>query len=103
MFPNRVRAIVRDERGINLVLSDKDDVPSSPPIYVRISDGKNCSSVITFSGQEIQIAGQKLSVLMEGDGGIILAGNGFVWEGGKQICASKNWEIQARSLGSITM
>ena len=35
MFPNRVRAIVRDERGRNLILSDQADVPISPPIYVR--------------------------------------------------------------------
>ena len=29
MFPNRVRAIVEDEHGVNLVLSDNDDVPVS--------------------------------------------------------------------------
>src|SRR5882724_8693653 len=59
MFPNQVRAIVEDERGLNLVLSDSDNVPVSPPLYVRICDGKHCSSLVTFSGQEIQIAGQK--------------------------------------------
>jgi hypothetical protein len=79
MFPNRVRAIVRDERGMNLVLSDNEDVPVSTPIYVRICDGQNCSSLVTFSGQEIQIAGQKLTVLAEADGGIIVEGNQFAW------------------------
>src|SRR5208282_6112952 len=49
MFPNRVRAIVQDERGINLVLSDNADVPVSPPLYVRICDGEHCSSLVTFS------------------------------------------------------
>jgi hypothetical protein len=63
MFPNQVRAIVQDERGINLVLSDRNDVPVSTPIYVRICDGKHCSSLVTFSGQEIQVAGQKVTVL----------------------------------------
>ena len=59
MFPHQVRAIVEDEHGLNLVLSDTDDVPVSPPLYVRISDGKHCSSFVTFSGQEIQVAGQR--------------------------------------------
>src|ERR1035438_10786731 len=31
LFPNRVRAIVQDERGLNLVLSDNDAVPASTP------------------------------------------------------------------------
>ena len=56
MFPNRIRAIVEDEHGLNLVLSDSDNVPVSAPIYIRICDGKHCSSLVTFSGHEIQIA-----------------------------------------------
>jgi hypothetical protein len=103
MFPNRVRAIVRDERGLNLVLSDREDVPASTPIYVRICDGNRCSSLVTFSGQEIQIAGQKLTVLSEADGGIILEGSKFLWSGGKQLYAEKNIKIEARNLGPAEM
>lgn len=103
MFPNRVRAIVRDQRGLNLVLSDHENVPASTPIYVRICDGAHCSSMVTFSGQEIQIDGQTLTVLSEANGGIILEGNGFLWENGKPLYAAKNLQIQARNLGSITM
>jgi hypothetical protein len=47
MFPNRLRAIVQDERGLNLVLSDSDDLPASPPLYIRICDGEHCSSFVT--------------------------------------------------------
>jgi hypothetical protein len=98
MFPNRVRAIVHDERGMNLVLSDRDNVPASTPIYVRICDGKNCSSLVTFSGQEIQIGGQKLTVLSEADGGIILEGNKFVWSTDTHNYAYKGLRIEARAL-----
>jgi len=96
MFPNRVRAIVRDERGINLVLSDKEDVPVSTPIYVRICDGKNCSSLVTFSGQEIQVAGQKVTVLSEAHGGIILEGNRFVWSSGGGGQLKRGMKIEAK-------
>jgi hypothetical protein len=103
MFPHRVRAILRDEHGMNLVLSDREDVPASTPIYVRICDGKQCSSLVTFSGQEIQIAGQTLTVLSEANGGIILEGKEFLWANGKSLHAAKNLRIQAENLGAITM
>jgi hypothetical protein len=103
MFPNQVRAIVEDEHGINLVLSDTGDVPVSTPIYVRICDGKQCSSLVTFSGQEIQIAGQKLTVLSDARGGIILTGNQFVWSNTGQIAAQNNLKISAKHLNSVSM
>lgn len=103
MFPNRVRAIVQDEHGLNLVLSDNDDVPASPPLYVRICDGKHCSSLVTFSGQEIQIAGQKITVLADARGGIILTGNQFVWSNTERTYAGKHLKIEAKNLGAVAM
>jgi hypothetical protein len=98
MFPNQVRAIVEDEHGLNLVLSDSSDVPVSPPIYVRICDGKHCSSLVTFSGQEIQIAGQKVTVLSDTQGGIILTGNQFVWSNTDRTYADDRLKIEAKNL-----
>jgi hypothetical protein len=103
MFPNRVRAIVQDERGINLVLSDNADVPVSPPLYVRICDGEHCSSFVTFSGQEIQIAGQKVTVLADTHGGVILAGQHFIWSDNERVYAAGHLKITAKNLGSIPM
>lgn len=103
MFPNRVRAIVQDERGLNLVLSEHDDIPASTPIYVRICDGKHCASLVTFSGQEIQIAGQKLTVLSDARGGIILTGNRFVWSNTERSHAGSRLKIEANNLGPVAM
>ncbi len=103
LFPNRVRAIVQDEHGLNLVLSDNADVPVSSPIYVRICDGKHCSSLVTFSGQEIQIAGQKLTVLSQPNGGIILEGNQFVWSNTDRNYAGNHLKIEAKNLGLAAM
>lgn len=103
MFPNRVRAIVQDERGLNLVLSDTDDVPVSAPIYVRICDGRHCSSLVTFSGQEIQIAGQKVTVLSDAHGGIILTGRHFVWSDTERMNPGNALKIEARNLGATAM
>jgi hypothetical protein len=103
MFPNQVRAIVQDEHGLNLVLSENQDVPISTPIYVRICDGKHCSSLVTFSGQEIQVAGQKLTVLSGARGGIILTGNKFVWSNEGKNYAVNHLKIDAKNLGAMPM
>jgi len=103
MFPNRVRAIVQDERGMNMVLSDKEDVPATTPIYVRICDGQKCLSLVTFSGQEIQIAGQKMTVLAQSDGGVILDGGHFAWSSGGPAYAAKGLKIDAKNLKLAAM
>jgi hypothetical protein len=104
MFPNQIRAIVQDEDGgLKLVLSDHSDVPASPPLYVRISDGKHSSSFVTFSGQEIQVAGQNITVLADARGGIILAGSQFVWSSRERTSAAGHLKIEARNLGTVTM
>lgn len=103
MFPNQVRAIVRDTQGLKLVLTDGPEVPASNPIYVRISNGNISFSLVTFSGQEIQIAGQKLTVLSQPDGGIILEGDKFVWSSRETVYAGKKLGIEARNLDLTTM
>jgi hypothetical protein len=103
MFPNRLRAIVQDERGLSLILSESEDVPVSPPLYVRMCDGQHCSSFVTFSGQEIQVAGQKITVLADARGDIILTGNQFVWLNTRQIPAGKDMKIEAKNLAPAVM
>jgi len=98
MFPNQVRAIVKDRGGIHIVLSDHNNVPASIPLYVQICDGKNCSSLVTFSGQEIQIAGQKMTVLGDSQGGVILMGIDFVWSSDGKAYSDKGLKIEAKSL-----
>jgi hypothetical protein len=98
MFPNRVRAIVRDEHGLNLVLSDDDNVPDSTPLYIHICDGKECASVVTFSGQDFRIAGRQMTALSDAQGGIILMGKNFAWSSRERALAKSSLEIEARPL-----
>ena len=103
MFPNRVRAIVQDEHGVQLVLSDQADVPASTPIYVHICDGKQCSSLVTFSGQELEIAGQTVTVLSDARGGVIVAGSRFSWASDQPASTAGSLKIEARNLSAITL
>ncbi len=103
LFPDRVRAIVQDEHGMQLVLAEQPDVPASTPLWVKICDGKQCVALVTFSGQEIQVAGQKLTVLVNARGGIIFTGNRFAWSSDQPANAPGGLKIEARSLNSINL
>ncbi len=103
LFPNRVRAITQDEHGVQLVLADQADVPVSTPIYVHICNGKQCSSLVTFSGQELEIAGQKVTVLLNAEGGVIVAGPRFAWSSDQPARVSGGLKIEARRLSSINL
>jgi hypothetical protein len=101
MFPNRVRTIVSDEHGLNVELSDHEDIPVSPPLYVHICDGRQCSSFVTFSGQEIQAAGERITVLSDGQGGVILTSDQFVWSNEDHIHGANRLSIEARNLDKV--
>ncbi|HTB83787.1 MAG TPA: hypothetical protein VK742_09050 [Candidatus Sulfotelmatobacter sp.] len=98
MFPNQLRAIVRDQNGIKLELAEQADVPGSPPLLVRVCDGKACASFITFSGQEILLGDKKYTVLSGDDGGIILETEKFVWSSKTGGLGDKRMKISARVL-----
>jgi hypothetical protein len=98
MFPNQLRAIVRDQNGMKLDLADRPDVPVSPPLLVRVCDGKACASFVTFSGQEIQFADKKFTVLSGEDGGIILETEKFIWSSQTGGWGDKTMKISASVL-----
>jgi hypothetical protein len=98
MFPNQVRAIEQDENGLRLVLSEKPDVPASPPLWIRICEGKRCRTTVTFSGQNLQIAKEKVEVLADAQGQVMLVGDRLFWSGAERNSASGHLRIQARTL-----
>jgi hypothetical protein len=100
MFPNRVRAVVQDEHGLNVVLSDKDDVPASTPLWVKICDGKSCSAMVTFSGQQVRVNNNNWDVLADAQGRVIVTGNDTVWAAGSAQNSSGKYHIEAAELGS---
>jgi hypothetical protein len=104
MFPHRVKAIGQDQHGINLVLSDKEDVPASTPLWIKICDGKSCAAMVTFSGQEIKLGREELTVLTDAHGKIILEGNNFLWSNGDALLAGNDkLKIEAKTLAPVVL
>jgi hypothetical protein len=103
LFPYRVRAIVQDAQGVQLVLSDQPDVPASTPLWVKISDGKNSIALVTFSGQDLEIGGQPVTVLADARGGIILTGPRLAWASDQPDGLCGGLKIEAKNLNPITL
>ncbi len=98
MFPNRVRAIVKTESEWQLILSDDANVPASTPLWVEVRQGGRCTTLVTFSGQEVQVAGQKMTVLADAGNGVILVGDRFAWSSADSKAGLRDLKIQARPL-----
>lgn len=98
LFPNQVRAIIQDSSGTRLVLSERPDVPNSPPLWIRICNGKECRVVVTFSGQSFQVAKETVEVLADAQGQVMLVGDQLFWSAAEQSRSARSLRIQARPL-----
>jgi len=96
LFPHQLQAIVLDHNGPRMVLADAPSVPDSPPFYLRICGPKACESFVTFSGQQIEVRGEKCEVLADDNGRIFLAGQHHVWSERDSTSALR---IEAMPLG----
>ena len=100
MFPNQVRAIVVEQSGVKLDLSERPDVPSSPPVRVDVCRRQQCLTYITFSGQSIHLNGESCDVLADGQGHILLVGRDIVWTSGDPSRRPEAYHIEAGPLGA---
>jgi hypothetical protein len=101
LFPNRVRAIVQDESGLRLELADEANLPESAPLWVRIRQGGRTESFVTFSGQQIKVAGQQVTVLAGNQGKVLLVGDRFAWSTDEPGSPPGQFDIAARTLDTL--
>ena len=103
LFPNRVHAIVQDERGLRLELADEADLPNSTPLWVQFRQGGQTSSFVTFSGQQVEVAGQKLTVLAGGQDRVLVIGDRFVWSTEERQSAPGQFQVEAKPLNLVAV
>lgn len=102
VFPNRVRAIVIDDDGVSLDLSEKGDVPNSPPLRVQVCQSRQCRTYITFSGQQIRVGADRFDVFSDGLGHVLVVGRTLVWTSEKPTLQTGDYHIDAEKLGSAS-
>jgi hypothetical protein len=98
LFPNQVQALVLDAAGAHLVLAEQADVPSSPPLYVKITGPKGSQRFVTFSGQRIRVNGDSFEVLVDRQGEVLLVGRQSVWSSSEPGVKAGPYRIEARPL-----
>lgn len=100
MFPNQLQAIIWDKKGAHLILSETANVPNSTPLLVTIYNGQKSKSILTFSGQEIQVNGEKCEVLLDGKQNVLLVGEHRIWSS-DGVQNGKNVWIEAKAMGQL--
>ena len=98
LFPQRVRAIISDDSGVRLVLSERPDVPDSRPLWVSICQGTRCQTIVTFSGQQIQFADQSFEVFADAKDNVLLVGQRTVWSSSEPARPLASLKIRAKAL-----
>lgn len=100
LFPNQLQAIVFESSGPRLVLADKGNVAASPPLYLKICGPSGCKGILTFSGQQIQINGDRCDVLVDHSGTVIIAGQQFLWSSAQTSGKNGAYRIEAKAIES---
>lgn len=96
LFPGQIRAIERDESGLQLSLADTPTANSGPAVVLEIRNNGDSREIITFSGQTITIMGHSVTIHTSHDGRIILKGPDIEWMSGKANSTLPNLRIIAR-------
>lgn len=95
LFPHQVRAVILGPDGPQVVLSDRPNLPSAPPVVLRHCASDGCRTALTFSGQAVQLGQRQLEVLTDSRDGVIVAAEDGVWP-----LAKGPFQLSARILES---
>lgn len=98
LFPNQVRSIVRDESGLQMTLADEPDVKPTQALVLKVCEPRGCKEIITFSGQNIEVAGHTVTVRTENGGRVILDGERFLWSSDLKGNPAPGVHIESRRL-----
>jgi hypothetical protein len=79
LYPNQVKAITRGRDGLQLTLADEPVAESGKPLVLRVCENSACEDIITFSGQQITVAGHDVTVRTSSDGRVTLQGDELLW------------------------
>jgi hypothetical protein len=96
LFPNELKGLVMEAGQFRLQLAEHADVPTSPPLFIRLCDpsASKCVLAITFSGQEIELFGRRYEALANGrDEIMLLSHEGLLRP--KQVLSGEGLRLEA--------
>jgi hypothetical protein len=98
-FPNQLEAVVITGKQTELVLSETPNVPRSTILLLNIPDLGSGTTILTTSGQRVQIGSESCEVFLDGEGHVVLLGNQWVWSTDSANTARAPYQMSATILG----
>jgi hypothetical protein len=101
LFPNTLRAVITNGEQNRIVLSDGNRVGGTEPVLLRLCDNGDCVTIVTFSGEEIEVGPLKFEVLAGGKDEVLLVGEDFVWSR-RDSSGLRGWpHVEATTLSGV--
>jgi hypothetical protein len=79
LFPDRLRGVVVRGSEVELLLAEQPERPATNPLLVEICQHGRCRTVLTFSGQKLEVDGHSIEVLTGADDRLIVLADSQVW------------------------
>jgi len=79
LFPDRLRGVVVRGSEVELLLAEHPARPATNPLLVEICQNGRCRTVLTFSGQKLEVDGHTIEVLTGADDRLIVLADSQVW------------------------
>lgn len=79
LFPDRLRGVVVRGNEVELLLAEQPERPATNPLLVEICQNGRCRTVLTFSGQKLEVDGHTIEVLAGADDRLIVLADSQVW------------------------
>lgn len=98
LFPRRLRSLRIDKEGVSMDLADESLVPDSTPLFLRFCQSGECESIVTFSGQQLELDGLRFEVLQDAEGNVMLVGESWFWSSAETGSIPGNLTVSARPL-----
>lgn len=98
LFPHQIRAIVFKGSEVRLLLAESEEVPDSSPILLQVRSSTECQRYITFSGQIIQLDGERCEVLRNAQGDVLVVGKDSVWSSAQPSSRFGTYRVSAKVL-----
>ncbi len=100
LFPHQIRAVTFQDGEVRLTLAESGSVPDSSPIFLQVRTSTECQRHITFSGQAIQLNGERCEVLTDARGDVLVVGPDKVWSSAQPSNRFGACRISATVLGT---
>jgi hypothetical protein len=102
VFGARLQAVINADGKTQVVLADR-DAPQGQPVHIHLSGSGHDVDIVSFSGENLSLMlnGQQVNfeALVDGKGGVILAGEKVFWHDGKgDVAGNPELKINARAL-----